>query len=72
MSDDSSDHMDLVTSDERTDRIDHGMTASGQRLVEGMTAEGRGMGPTRSAYMAAPAPPPPAPADAASSARPPK
>jgi len=57
-------------SDESADRIDLGMTASGQPLVEGMTAEGRGMRPTL--YAAAPAPPPPAPADAALSARPPK
>lgn len=59
-------------SDENTDRIDLGMKATGEPLVEGMTAEGKGMGPTLSVYVAAPAPPPPAPADAASSARPPK
>lgn len=68
MSDESAKHIDLATSDKNTDRIDLGMTASGQPLIKRVTAD-KGMQPTLSA---APTPPPPAPTDAASSARPPK
>ena len=57
-------------SDESIDRIELGMKATGQPLVEGMTAEGKGMSPTMAVQVAASAPPPPPPTDAASSARP--
>ncbi len=63
-----------MSDDYEEDRIELGMNASGERIIEGMRAEGRGMtaaGQTSEhAMLLIPASPPPPPTDAATSARP--